>query len=148
MPITKTCEQLQSSLALIGVNAQLDHIYSSALVTAKYVKMHFPTSKVRMIGSRGIYEALVTEGIENRIAILDPFGVKRLWSVSVPKRPAVLAETTYRIVIRGIVPTGAAKRFVRMSSIRGLRVRVHLKNMLTRRLAVDDTAARVESILI
>lgn len=61
---SKTREQLQSSLALIGVNAQLDHIYSSALVTAKYVKMHFPTSKVRMIGSRGIYEALVTEGIE------------------------------------------------------------------------------------
>jgi len=46
------------------VNAPLNHIYSSALVTAKYVALNFPGKKVAMLGSDGIRKALFNEGIE------------------------------------------------------------------------------------
>jgi len=42
---SKTREQLQEALLSIGVNAPLEHIYSSALVTANYVALHFPSKK-------------------------------------------------------------------------------------------------------
>lgn len=61
---SKTREQLQEALSAIGVNAPLEHIYSSALVTAKYVSLNFPGKKVAMLGSDGIRKALFNEGIE------------------------------------------------------------------------------------
>ncbi|MFJ7731823.1 TIGR01457 family HAD-type hydrolase [Lysinibacillus sp. NPDC097231] len=61
---SKTREQLQEALCDIGVHAPLEHIYSSALVTAKYVALHFPGQKVAMMGSDGIRKALLNEGIE------------------------------------------------------------------------------------
>ncbi|MCR6524531.1 MULTISPECIES: TIGR01457 family HAD-type hydrolase [Lysinibacillus] len=60
---SKTREQLQEALLSIGVNAPLEHIYSSALVTAKYVALHFPSKKVAMMGTDGIRQALLNENI-------------------------------------------------------------------------------------
>lgn len=60
---SKTREQLQEALLSIGVNAPLEHIYSSALVTAKYVALHFPGKKVAMMGTDGIRQALFNENI-------------------------------------------------------------------------------------
>ena len=60
---SKTREQLQEALLSIGVNAPLDHIYSSALVTAKYVALHFTGKKVAMMGTDGIRQALLNENI-------------------------------------------------------------------------------------
>lgn len=61
---SKTRIQLQEALMAVGVSAPLDHIYSSALVTAKYVALHFTGKKVAMMGSDGIRQALHDEGIE------------------------------------------------------------------------------------
>lgn len=60
---SKTREQLQATLQAIGIEAPLTHIYSSALVTAKYIASHYPQQKVQVIGSDGIYTALTAEGI-------------------------------------------------------------------------------------
>lgn len=61
---SKTREQLQKALHAIGVEAPLHHIYSSALVTAKYVAMNFPDKRVALMGADGIRLALLNEGIE------------------------------------------------------------------------------------
>lgn len=61
---SKTREQLQEALHAVGVEAPLHHIYSSALVTAKYVAMNFPDKRVAMMGADGIRLALLNEGIE------------------------------------------------------------------------------------
>lgn len=60
---SKTREQLQDALLSIGVKAPLEHIYSSALVTAKYVALNFPGKKVAMMGTDGIRQALLNENI-------------------------------------------------------------------------------------
>lgn len=60
---SKTPQQLQQSLAAIGIQAPVEHIYSSALVTAKYIAKHYHHAKVQVIGSDGIREALYAEGI-------------------------------------------------------------------------------------
>ncbi|MGE7094152.1 TIGR01457 family HAD-type hydrolase [Lysinibacillus sp. NPDC048646] len=61
---SKTREQLQEALRAIGVDAPLQHIYSSALVTAKYIALNFAGQKVAMMGSDGIRAALYNEGIK------------------------------------------------------------------------------------
>lgn len=60
---SKTREQLQEALRAIGIKAPLDHIYSSALVTAKYIAMNYAEKKVSIIGSEGLRKALLDEGI-------------------------------------------------------------------------------------
>jgi 4-nitrophenyl phosphatase len=60
---SKTREQLQQALANVGVIAPLEHIYSSALVTARYIRDHFGHAKVYVIGSEGIRKALEQENI-------------------------------------------------------------------------------------
>lgn len=61
---SKTREQLQQALKDIGIDAPLEHIYSSALATAKYVAQHHQGAKVQMIGTEGLHKALQDEGIE------------------------------------------------------------------------------------
>ena len=56
---SKTREKLQEALRAVGVEAKLDHIYSSALVTAKYIAANYTGKKVAMIGSDGLRSALV-----------------------------------------------------------------------------------------
>lgn len=60
---SKTREQLQQALANVGVIAPLEHIYSSALVTARYIRAHYGHAKVYVIGSEGIRKALEQENI-------------------------------------------------------------------------------------
>ncbi|EAZ85231.1 TIGR01457 family HAD-type hydrolase [Lysinibacillus sp. FSL M8-0216] len=60
---SKTREQLQDALMSIGISAPLEHIYSSASVTAKYVALHYTGKKVAMMGSDGIRQALLDENI-------------------------------------------------------------------------------------
>ncbi|GLC89738.1 TIGR01457 family HAD-type hydrolase [Lysinibacillus piscis] len=61
---SKTREQLQEALRAMGVQVPLTHIYSSALVTAKYIAHHYPQKTVAMLGSDGIRSALLQEGID------------------------------------------------------------------------------------
>lgn len=60
---SKTPEQLQQALESIGVDAKREHIYSSALTTAKYVAKNYNEAKVQVIGSDGLRHALEAEGI-------------------------------------------------------------------------------------
>ncbi|AWE08447.1 TIGR01457 family HAD-type hydrolase [Lysinibacillus sp. 2017] len=61
---SKTREMLQQSLRDIGINAPLEHIYSSALATAKYVAKICTDKKVNVVGEQGIRTALEQEGLE------------------------------------------------------------------------------------
>ncbi|RNF39297.1 TIGR01457 family HAD-type hydrolase [Planococcus salinus] len=56
--------QLKQKLARFGVSAQLPRIMSSAIAAAKYIKRWYPGKSVYMIGSEGLEQALVQEGIE------------------------------------------------------------------------------------
>ncbi|MEK4627511.1 MAG: TIGR01457 family HAD-type hydrolase [Solibacillus sp.] len=61
---SKTREMLQQILANIGIQAPLEHIYSSSLATAKYVAKICPEKRVNVVGEDGIRQALFQEGIE------------------------------------------------------------------------------------
>ncbi|MEJ9279465.1 TIGR01457 family HAD-type hydrolase [Ureibacillus thermosphaericus] len=61
---SKTPSQIKQTLQLFGLNVSEKQIYSSSLVTAKYVKMHFGQAKVFVIGQDGIRYALQQEGID------------------------------------------------------------------------------------
>lgn len=61
---SKTREMLQQSLRDIGIDAPLEHIYSSSLATAKYVATICPEKKVNVVGEHGIRMALEQEGFE------------------------------------------------------------------------------------
>lgn len=60
---SKTPEQLQDSLANLGIDTPSYRIYSSALTTAKYVSQNYKDAEIFMIGSDGIRHALDAEGI-------------------------------------------------------------------------------------
>ena len=60
---SKTPEQLQQALESMGVKAKREHLYSSALTTAKYVAKNYNEAKVQVIGSDGLRQALEAEGI-------------------------------------------------------------------------------------
>ncbi|MED3662395.1 TIGR01457 family HAD-type hydrolase [Ureibacillus sp. FSL K6-8385] len=55
---SKTPSQIKEALLRFGVEASEKQIYSSAFVTAKYVKEHFGQAKVFVIGQDGIRYAL------------------------------------------------------------------------------------------
>ncbi|MEK4254911.1 TIGR01457 family HAD-type hydrolase [Ureibacillus sp. FSL K6-2830] len=61
---SKTPSQIKQTLQQFGLNVSEKQIYSSSLVTAKYVKMHFGQAKVFVIGQDGIRYALQQEGID------------------------------------------------------------------------------------
>lgn len=61
---SKTRQQLQNALSLLGIQAPVDHIFSSALATAKYVVTNYPNKRVALIGSDGLRDAMANEGIE------------------------------------------------------------------------------------
>lgn len=59
-----TQQQIYEKLSNMGIELELDHIMTSAIATAKYVKKHFPNQTVYMIGEDGLRDALIAEGIE------------------------------------------------------------------------------------
>lgn len=59
-----TQQQIYIKLSTMGIELERDHIMTSAIATAKYVKKFFPNQKVFMIGQDGLREALEVEGIE------------------------------------------------------------------------------------
>lgn len=61
---SKTVAKLQATLSAMGIQAQADHIYSSALATANYITEHFQGERVTLIGSHGLQDALQRAGIE------------------------------------------------------------------------------------
>ena len=61
---SKTRTQIQHKLRTFGLEVPITHIYSSALVTAKYIAEHYHEAKVYVIGSDGIRNSLNEEGIE------------------------------------------------------------------------------------
>ncbi len=61
---SKTREMLQLLLKDIGIEAPLEHIYSSALATAKYVAKVCPDKMANVVGEQGLRLALEQEGIQ------------------------------------------------------------------------------------
>ncbi|WP_339172819.1 TIGR01457 family HAD-type hydrolase [Solibacillus sp. FSL R5-0691] len=61
---SKTRERLQQVLQDMGVDAPLDHIYSSSLATAAYVAKLSANNKVNVVGELGIRTALIGQGLE------------------------------------------------------------------------------------
>lgn len=59
-----TQQQIYDKLSNMGIELELNHIMTSAIATAKYVKKHFPNQTVYLIGEDGLKEALLAEGIE------------------------------------------------------------------------------------
>lgn len=60
---SKTRQQLQDTLAAIGITAPVSHIYSSALATAKYIQQQYANALVGVLGSDGIRSALQEAGV-------------------------------------------------------------------------------------
>ncbi|GKV56936.1 haloacid dehalogenase [Sporosarcina sp. NCCP-2222] len=54
-----TARQLQAKLASLGIQAEEDHIMTSAIAAAAYCKEHFDGASVMMIGEEGLRAALV-----------------------------------------------------------------------------------------
>lgn len=61
---SKTVAELQATLEDMGIVAQADHIYSSALATAKYITENFAGERALLIGSHGLRDALQRAGVE------------------------------------------------------------------------------------
>ncbi|HEY9571196.1 MAG TPA: HAD-IIA family hydrolase [Metalysinibacillus sp.] len=61
---SKTVGELQATLRDMDIIAQADHIYSSALATAKYITENFEDERVLLIGSHGLQDALQRAGVE------------------------------------------------------------------------------------
>lgn len=61
---SKTREQLLVALNSFGIQTRIDHIYTSAVVTGKYIAEHYPAAKVYVIGEDGIRSALKAENID------------------------------------------------------------------------------------
>ncbi|MGI2329288.1 TIGR01457 family HAD-type hydrolase [Planococcus sp. YIM B11945] len=59
-----TQKQLADKLAHFGVKAEEPRIISSAIAAAKYVKRWYPGQTVYMIGSAGLEQSLLQEGVE------------------------------------------------------------------------------------
>lgn len=59
-----TQQQLKDKMAGFGIDAKKEHIVSSAIAAAKYIKRWYPGQSVYMIGSNGLDEALRQEKIE------------------------------------------------------------------------------------
>ncbi|MCG3088587.1 TIGR01457 family HAD-type hydrolase [Sporosarcina cyprini] len=57
-----TAGQLQAKLASLGIQAEEDHIMTSAIAAAAYCKEHFDGASVMMIGEEGLRAALVEQG--------------------------------------------------------------------------------------
>ncbi|QTD42710.1 TIGR01457 family HAD-type hydrolase [Sporosarcina sp. Te-1] len=57
-----TTGQLKAKLATLGIQAQEDHIMTSAIAAAAYCKDHFDGASVMMIGEEGLRTALVEQG--------------------------------------------------------------------------------------
>ncbi|MBQ0138488.1 MAG: HAD-IIA family hydrolase [Kurthia sp.] len=59
-----TQQQIYNKLSKLGIELEPNHIMTSAIATAKYVKKFFPNQTVFMIGQDGLREALEAEAIE------------------------------------------------------------------------------------
>ncbi len=61
---SKTQQQLNEKLHRFGIKAEEPQIISSAIAAAKYIKRWYPDHTVYMIGSDGLEQALLQEGID------------------------------------------------------------------------------------
>ncbi len=61
---SKTQQQLNEKLQRFGIKTVESQIVSSAIAAAKYIKRWYPDQTVYMIGSDGLEQALIQEGIE------------------------------------------------------------------------------------
>ncbi|MGX9135719.1 TIGR01457 family HAD-type hydrolase [Rummeliibacillus sp. JY-2-4R] len=59
-----TSLQVQQKLHKMGIEANKDHIMTSAIATAKYIAMQFPNKTVKVLGGDGLTEALLDEGMK------------------------------------------------------------------------------------
>ncbi len=63
---SQTPDQVISKLLKFGIKAKRNHIMTSAMAAAKYIKFHYPDKSVSMIGESGLKEAL----IENDVSVV------------------------------------------------------------------------------
>lgn len=60
---SRTAQEQQGKLKLLGVETTEQQIMTSAIASAKYCAQHYPGKTVQMIGETGLREALLDEGI-------------------------------------------------------------------------------------
>lgn len=58
-----TQAQQRQKVAAMGLDIAEDHIMTSAIATAKYIRAHYPEAKVKVIGQDGLIEAARKEGL-------------------------------------------------------------------------------------
>lgn len=59
-----TQQQFSDKMKTFGISAPPEHIMTSSIAAAKYIKRWYPERSVYMIGTDGVEEALRSEGIE------------------------------------------------------------------------------------
>lgn len=60
---SKTRIELQEKLAHFGIEAEKEHIISSAIVAARYCAQNYADKKIQIIGETGLRDALIVEGL-------------------------------------------------------------------------------------
>ncbi len=60
---TKTREEFQEKLKNLGITLPIDHILTSAYLTAKYIEKESPNSSVYVIGEQGLKQELTSVGL-------------------------------------------------------------------------------------
>lgn len=59
---SKTPEYVANKLMKMGINVTRDHIFTSSMATAKYIKQQYNQAKIYKIGGEGLEQALLDEG--------------------------------------------------------------------------------------
>ena len=60
---SQTPEELSRKVGMLGLDVSVDHFYTSALATARFLKKQVPGGTAYVIGEHGLYNALYDAGI-------------------------------------------------------------------------------------
>lgn len=61
---SKTAKQIAEKLNYMGIETTEEHVMTSSMATAQYIKREMPTKRAFVIGELGLYQALKEEQIE------------------------------------------------------------------------------------
>lgn len=60
---TSTQENVAQKLTSMGIDTTADHVFTSSLATAKYIKQKKTSARCMVIGEQGLYDAIEKEGL-------------------------------------------------------------------------------------
>lgn len=60
---TSTQESVAHKLTAMGIDTTADHVFTSSMATAKYIKQKKSHARCMVIGERGLYDAIEKEGL-------------------------------------------------------------------------------------